>query len=104
PGSPTMQPLCVWVSPCTRGSARIFCFDFEQDDGFPVHAGIGPCRSASPRSTLGFPRARGDRPLPCYPAVSPAGVSPCTRGSALFDDGVELGGGGFPVHAGIGPA
>ena len=91
------------ASPCPRGSTRESRADLSVGAGFPVPAGIDPCRR--PQRDLGgrLPRARGDRPgRPTIPA-SRAQASPCPRGSTLGRHGTLVENRGFPVPAGIDP-
>ena len=91
------------VSPPTRGWTshghphRLPC------RGFPAHAGMDPGLTMSSSSVAGFPRPRGDGPLPRDLDEARAEVSPPTRGWTWRADHGRPADQGFPAHAGMDP-
>ena len=101
PHIPLRLQLGRQASPCPRGSTRSHPHGGSLDRGFPVPAGIDPCRADLRLRVVGLPRARGDRPFQAAAPVQSARASPCPRGSTLKMGGFAKWQEGFPVPAGI---
>ena len=89
------------VSPPTRGWTHGRHLVDAHLLGFPAHAGMDPVAMDQRRANAGFPRPRGDGPLPGADLVSGDVVSPPTRGwtvRRVLDRSVRA---GFPAHAGM---
>ncbi len=91
------------VSPRPRGSTPDAGERHGPADGFPAPAGIDPRRSWRLSFGLGFPRARGDRPLMLAGGAVDGQVSPRPRGSTLAGHRSLASTSGFPAPAGIDP-
>ena len=89
------------VSPPTRGWTLVDGTPTMVARGFPAHAGMDPGRHLAVGSRRGFPRPRGDGPVPVPAAPAVAGVSPPTRGWTLDQPLSACFAYGFPAHAGM---
>ena len=88
-------------SPHTRGWTRRGVAAPARRRGFPAHAGMDPHRIVDFLSFPRVPRTRGDGPLAGQRGRHRPGGSPHTRGWTAPVDLFEVGGCGFPAHAGM---
>ena len=91
------------VPPRTRGCALVRAEGGGGVHGSPAHAGMRLCDGRGRRAARGFPRARGDAPLPALPTEPPFTVPPRTRGCARRGPLPGLPREGSPAHAGMRP-
>ena len=91
------------VSPPTRGWTASRMEFGGYTAGFPAHAGMDPARHRSRSAHSGFPRPRGDGPLPRGLDEARAEVSPPTRGWTTDSPPLSVSSSGFPAHAGMDP-
>ena len=98
------SPVRMPVSPPTRGWTPCRQRFLPHSRGFPAHAGMDPGSTICATARTGFPRPRGDGPLPSDYFTTLPVVSPPTRGwtpgmgrSRWIRDG-------FPAHAGMDPS
>ena len=103
PLPPSEQFIGSTVSPPTRGWTPPHRHTSSLLRGFPAHAGMDPPQDPAPAQPKGFPRPRGDGPLPDVAAPGHVEVSPPTRGwtSLSRQQGIAIR--GFPAHAGMDP-
>ena len=90
-------------SPHTRGWTPHRSRRARGTGGFPAHAGMDPIPRARRWSRGGIPRTRGDGPLSSGGSCRRWKDSPHTRGWTPHEVACDVGGPGFPAHAGMDP-
>ena len=101
PGCRTIGRPAPRDSPHTRGWTLIMKGIFNPNRGFPAHAGMDPWSGRRGRRCLWIPRTRGDGPCPGPFHPARCTDSPHTRGWTPAAHVGQVGGRGFPAHAGM---
>ena len=103
PDFESILPSVSTAPPRMRGSTREVVRWFRQTWGSPAHAGIDPGLPGSGKTTMGLPRACGDRPKKVQGHKFSIGAPPRMRGSTRAGQGLPAADAGSPAHAGIDP-
>ena len=101
PGIRTARDCSNPASPHTRGWTPCARSQGRYRRGFPAHAGMDRPDGAGSSSCLWLPRTRGDGPAPSGSRIYGPRASPHTRGWTVPPDRPDMGGRGFPAHAGM---
>ena len=99
-GSRLMMPPPLF-SPHTRGCSQNLWIRFLFSVVFPAYAGMFPAPSPHQSTRFGFPRIRGDVPVPAISRARRIMFSPHTRGCSAGNIPAAFGDVVFPAYAGM---
>ena len=100
---PSISPSRTGASPLTRGKREAETGEHVLGGRIPAHAGKTRTRPPRIRTPRAHPRSRGENNHEALRAALCQGASPLTRGKHPLANGLRVGGGRIPAHAGKTP-